>query len=173
MIKLILLAVIVLTVLGSIVFFIFSSSKPEIKSQIPFMASPKSSATTTATSSLLSDIKVADIKIKQPPTPLSVELFAPKQKTASGYVRFSEVTGKILIQLKSDSPADTSAFIFSGACTGNGKILYPLVSLKEGQSQTIWEINMEQFKKQLPLSVKVYEDLKNLKTYSRCADLKG
>lgn len=167
MIKLALLTVIVLSILGAIVFLILSGSKPQIKSSLPFLKSPAPSA-----SSLLSDIKVSDLKIKQPVEPILVHLFAPKQTKASGYVRLSEVTNKILIQLKSDDTSDRSGFIYSGACNGNGKILYPLVSLADGKSQTIWEINMESIKKSLPLSIKVYKDLKNLKTYTRCADIK-
>jgi len=165
MIKLGLVALIVLSILGLIIFFIFSSGKPKVADQIPVSStSPKPSVITS-----LSDIK--DLKIKEPVQPLLANLYAPKQTKASGYVRLSEVAGKILIQLKSDSTADKTGIISSGSCAANTKIVYPLVSLKDGKSQTIWEINMEELKKQLPLSVKVYKDLKNLNSYTRCAEI--
>lgn len=166
MIKLVLLAIIVLSILGAIVFTIFSGFKPQAKPQTSVIA-PQASVEFS-----LADIKVSDLNLKAPPEPIFGLLYAPKQTKASGYVRLSEIIGKILIQLKSDDTSDQAAFIYSGTCAGAGKIVYPLASLKSGKSQTIWETNMEAIQNQLPLSVKVFKDLKNLNTPTRCADLK-
>lgn len=175
MIKLAIIGVIALVILGAIVYYIFKPGSPLTNSKS--ILNPNHPAKIS-----LSDIKIDPAKVKPTPKPIfaylyevkasSAYLYAPKQSSPSGYVRLSEVTGKILIQLKSDSTLDKIGFIYEGSCQAQGEIVYPLASLKEGKSQTIWETNMEGIQKSLPLSIKVFKDAKNLNTFTRCADLK-
>ena len=168
MIKLLIPAILVLLMLAAIIYFIFKGgSEPGDSNQ------KIQSTQNTGIVPNLSEIKIEDLNIKEPPKPIFAQLFAPKQSSASGYVRLSEVTGKILIQLKSDDISDKIGFIYKGNCSAKGKIVYPLASLVDGKSQTIWETNLDSISKQLPLSVKVFKDAKNLNSYTRCADLKS
>lgn len=166
MIKLAVIGVIALVILGAIVYYIFKPGSPLTNSKSILNPNPPAKIS-------LSDIKIDPAKVKPTPKPIFVNLYAPKQSSPSGYVRLSEVTGKILIQLKSDSTLDKIGFIYKGACAANGEIVYPLASLKDGKSQTIWETSMDSIAKNLPLSIKVFKDAKNLKTFTRCADLKN
>lgn len=165
MIKLAVIGVIALVILGAIVYYIFKPGSPLTNSKS--ILNPNSPAKIS-----LSDIKIDPAKVKPTPKPIFAYLHSPKQSSPSGYVRLSEVTGKILIQLKSDSTLDKIGLIYKGSCQAQGEIVYPLASLKEGKSQTIWETNMEGIQKSLPLSIQVFKDAKNLKTFTRCADLK-
>lgn len=159
------LIVIILIIPFAIAYFIFTGQGSKITETII----PKQES---SDSRIYGDIKIEDLKLKAPVKPIFAYLYRPKQATASGYVRLSWVAGKILIQLKSDDTTDKIGMIFKGRCNGSGEIVYPLASLKEGKSQTIWETNMEQIEKNLPLSIKVFKEIKDLKTYTRCADLK-
>ena len=166
MIKLLIPVVIILLILAAIIYSIF---KPNQQTSQPTVNQTEDQTTPIK----FSEIKAEDIKIKQPQKPIFAELFAPKLTRSSGYVRLSEVAGKVLIQLKSDNLTDGIAMIYKGACSGSGESVYPLVKLEEGKSQTVWETSLDQVEAQLPLSVKVFKDSKNLTTYTRCADLKS
>lgn len=167
MIKLLIPAALVLLILAAIIYFTFNPSQKSGSTQ------NGSSGQTAQTRKSYDELKIEDVNIKDPPEPIYAELFKPGQTKASGYVRLSQVAGKVLIQLKSDDASDKTGMVFKGSCAANSTdIIYPLASLKEGKSQTIWETDLESIFKQFPLSVKTFKDIKNLKNYTLCADLK-
>lgn len=165
MIKLAAIVAIIFVVLGIIIYSIFTSTSPESETQ--------KKTITEVPPALEYSALIASQSQRKSPTPSIYEfLYAPKQTSHSGYIRLSNVARRVLIQVYSELPDSNYGYIHSGSCNQTGKALYPLVTLKEGKSQTVWNTSIEAIRENLPMSIKVFKEDTPSNTYISCADLK-
>lgn len=164
LIKIILILGVIAIILG-IGYFAYSKFSPNPKTPVQLLTGERQ------TVKPLGDIPVNTFN---PPQPINVLMFAPKQTEAVGKTVFSPVANRMLIKINMNQKSSGNlVLVTKGTCsTAKTEIVYPLLPLKDGSSESVWEINREDIQKLLPLSVKTFKDAKTLTNYQTCGEIK-
>lgn len=77
---------------------------------------------------------------------------------------------KVTIDLLRSIPGSIyPAHIHEGTCAGLGPVLYPLIPITDGSSETTIDTSLTELSKQFPLAVNVHKSSGELDTYVSCA----
>lgn len=105
---------------------------------------------------------------------LTTDIIGKNDSVSKGRVIFEEVSGKVLVSLElKDMPEKPAypAFIYEGECSGKGRMLYSLLPVTGGKTENYMNGTISDFKKQFPLSLRVYGSSDNLSEFIACSDL--
>lgn len=123
----------------------------------------------------------ADDAAKTPPgmmmkSPIAVALSAQNNSGESGEALLEDLNGKTKVSIRLDgAPAGSQqpAHIHLGACPAPGAVKHPLAIVKNGNSETMLEVSLEDILKELPLAINVHKSATEASIYVSCGDIKS
>lgn len=127
------------------------------------------------------DADKAREETKMPPgmmmkTPVTVALSAQNNSGESGEALLEDLNGKTKVSIRLSGAlagAQQPAHIHAGACPTPGAVKYPLSLVKNGNSETMLEVSLENLLKELPLAVNVHKSATEASVYVSCGDIKS
>ena len=106
---------------------------------------------------------------------LSAELKPINNSNITGVTIFKEINGKVFVGVVLENPETDSeypAYIHFGRCSDSEGPKYSLSPVVNGRTENYITKTMTDFKKELPLSVKIHKPPDESEGYISCADLK-
>lgn len=130
-------------------------------------------------------IRATNTPIAPPPTStgasvkeyktLKVDLKQLNNSGINGTANLEDLKGnktKVKVSLFGQNLPDTTlVYIFAGNCSEIGKLKFPLVSPKKGDSETTLEKTVSEIQSQKPLSIVAIKSLKEIKTHLACGEI--
>lgn len=107
---------------------------------------------------------------------ITVVLDVQNNSGESGTALLEDLNGKTKVSVRlSGAPAGAQqpAHIHLGACPAPGAVKYPLALVKNGNSETMLEISLENLLNELPLAVNVHKSAAEAGVYVACGDIKS
>ena len=111
--------------------------------------------------------------IEKGPSILSVVLDAQNNSTQDGVATIQEIDGKVkvLIATKSLGSTPQPAHIHVGNCPNPGAIKYSLVSVVNGKSETILDVDLGTLLEEENLAINIHKSAKESALYTACGDI--
>lgn len=109
-------------------------------------------------------------------SPITVALGAQNNSGESGTALLEDLNGKTKVSVRlsgTSAGAQQPAHIHLGACPTPGAVKYPLALVKNGNSETMLEVSLENLLKELPLAVNVHKSAAEAGAYVACGDIKS
>lgn len=109
-------------------------------------------------------------------SPVTVALAAQNNSGESGTALLEDVNGKTKVSIRlsgASAGAQQPAHIHLGACPTPGAVKYPLSMVKNGNSETILEVSLENLLKELPLTINVHKSAAEAGAYVACGNIKS
>lgn len=101
---------------------------------------------------------------------VEADLLEQNSSGQDGKVEVKEEEGEIVvdIELSNNGSVAQPAHFHSGTCEQPGPVVYPLISVEDGKSETTLEVDLDTFKNSLPLIVNVHKSAAESNIYIAC-----
>ena len=112
--------------------------------------------------------------VTSPAKSLQITLNMQNNSGQSGTATLTDVNGQTKVDLSlTGEPANISepAHIHTGSCANLGGVKYALNFPRNGQSETMLNISLDQLLQQLPLAVNVHKSAAEINVYYACGDI--
>ena len=109
-----------------------------------------------------------------PTTGISIVVSEQNSSAESGIAIIKEMNGKVNVSLKLTGGipgVPQPAHLHSGVCDDPGKVVYPLTSVVNGESETVLGVDMATFNQSLPLILNVHKSDQESDIYASCGEV--
>ncbi|MCL4398028.1 hypothetical protein M1403_03335 [Patescibacteria group bacterium] len=108
--------------------------------------------------------------------PVTISLNAQNNSGETGTATLMPVNDgtqtQVTINLQNAPSTPQPAHIHIGVCPNPGAVKYPLSDVVSGQSTTVINATLEDFKNMEPLAINVHQSPNDIQTYVACGDIK-
>ncbi len=122
------------------------------------------------------DLIAAETGGKPPAASLETNLSSKSSSGFEGTAHFDEFNGKLMVslELKGTKDGDTyPAFVYQGSCDDVGTQLYSLSPVENGRTDNYLIGTLADFKKQFPLSIRIFHLPQQGVEMAACSDLRA